>query len=105
MPLTNPVAIQQEQIHIQTQVQEYGRKDAMSMRVIDETTLRIYFPTVPDTDSTIPISSASLPGHSTITTLVFQDEATVTQGPPQLLFEHSPSLPTMFTRVYLAKFC
>ena len=36
MPLTNPVVIQQEQVHIQTQVQEYEQKDAMSTRVIEK---------------------------------------------------------------------
>ena len=72
---------------------------------IDETAFRIYSPKVPDTDSMIPINSASSAGHSTFTTLICQDEAIVTQGPPLLLFAHSPSLPTMFTRVYLAKFC
>ena len=53
IPPTNSVVNQQQQVHIQTQVQEYKRKDAMSTRVIDETTLRIYFPWVPDADLTI----------------------------------------------------
>ena len=48
MPLTNQVVSQQDQVHIQTQIQEYEQKDAMSTRVIDETTLRIYLPWVPD---------------------------------------------------------
>ena len=86
---------QQEQVHIQTQVQECKRKDVMSTSVIDKTTLRIYFPRVPDTDSTIPIISASSQGHSTLNTLICQDEATVTQGPPLLLLAHSPALLTM----------
>ena len=105
MPLTNPVVIQQEQVHIQTQIQEYEQNDATSTRVIGETTLRIYFPRVPDAYSTIPITSASSPGHFTTNTLVFQDKATDTQGLPLLLFAHSPLLPTMSTRFYLAKFC
>ena len=86
---------QQEQVHIQAHFQECERKAVMSTRVIDETTLRIYFPRVPDTDSTIPIISASSPGHSTLNTLICQDKATVKQGPPLLLLAHSPSLLTM----------
>ena len=95
IPLTNPVINQQEQVHIQTEIQEYERKDAISTRVIDETTLRIYFPRVPNADSTIPITSTLSPGHFTTNTLAVQDEASDTQGPPLLLFAHSPSLPTM----------
>ena len=41
MSLTNLVVNQQEQIHIQAQAQEYERKDVVSTRVIDETTLII----------------------------------------------------------------
>ena len=69
----------------------------MSTRVVDEITLRIYFPRVPDTVLMIPIISASSPKRSTITTSICQDEATITQGLPQrlLLFAYSPSLPTM----------
>ena len=96
---------QQEQSRIQTKVQEYERKDVMSTRAIDESTLRIYFPKAPDADSTFPIISATSSGHSTTTTLAFKDWATDMQGPPLLLFAHSPSLPTMSTRLYLAKFC
>ena len=55
----------------------------------------IYFPRVPDTDSTIPIISALSPAHSTLNTLICQDEAFITQGQPLLLFAYSPSLPTM----------
>ena len=70
MSLTNLVVNQQEQVHIQTQVQEYERKDAMSTRVIDETTLRIYFPRTPEVTATIPSVSASSLLHSTATTFI-----------------------------------
>ena len=38
----NTMVIQQEEIHTQTEVQVYERKNTMSRRVIDQTTLRIY---------------------------------------------------------------
>ena len=72
IPLTNVVVNQQEQIHIQTQVQEYERKDAMSTPVIDET-LRIYFPKTPDATALIPFISASSVGHSAPTTFASQE--------------------------------
>ena len=93
MPLTILSAGQQEQVHIQAKVQVYERKHEVCTRVIAETTLRIYFPGIPNTDSMI---SASAPERSTITTSIGQDEATITQGPPLILFAYSPSLPMMF---------
>ena len=83
-----------EQSHIQTQVQEYEQKDAMSTRVIDETTLRIYFPRTPNADATIPFISASSSGHSTATTFVSQEkekEDINIQCLPLLLITRSPS--------------
>ena len=38
----NTMVIRQEEIHTQTEVQIDERKNTMSRRVIDETTLRIY---------------------------------------------------------------
>ena len=38
----NTMVIQQEEMHTQTEVHVYERKNTMSRRVIDETTLRIY---------------------------------------------------------------
>ena len=38
----NTMVIRQEEIHTQSEVQVYERKNTMSWRVIDETTLRIY---------------------------------------------------------------
>ena len=75
MPLIIPMAIQQEQVHIQAQVQEYERKNEVNTRVIDETTLRMYFPGIPNTDSMI---SASAPERSTLSMLIRQDKATIT---------------------------
>ena len=49
--------------------QEYERKDGVSMRVIDETTLRIYFPWVPKADLTIPLIAAS--SEHSIETIVY----------------------------------
>ena len=55
MSPTNVVVKKQEQVHVQTLAQEYERKDKMSRRVIDETTLRIYFPRIFEvTATTIP---------------------------------------------------
>ena len=43
LPL-NTMETQQEEVYTQTEVQTYERKDTISRKVIDETTLRIYFP-------------------------------------------------------------
>ena len=67
------------------------RKDGMSTRVIDETTLRSCFPWVPEADLTIPLIAASSPEHSIETSVAFQDESINTQVPPWLLITHSPS--------------
>ena len=94
MSLTNLVVNQQEQIHIQTQAQEYERKDARSTRVIDETTLRMYFPRTPEVTATIPYVSASSVLHSTSTTFNLHDkdkDFTNDQGPPLLLNTPKPS--------------
>ena len=45
------------------------RKDGVSTRVIDETTLRIYFPWVPEADLTIPLIAAS--SEHSIETIVY----------------------------------
>ena len=73
------------------QTQEYERKDGVSTRVIDETTLRIYLPWVKKADLTTPLIAASSSEHSIETIVAFQDEAIKTQGPPLLLITHSPS--------------
>ena len=81
MPLTNEGINQQ--IHIQTQVEGCERKDAMSMKVIDETKLRIYFPKNPDAITPTPVISAcASSSHSAATKCTFQEEFVNTQGPP-----------------------
>ena len=49
--------------------QEYEWKDGVSTRVIDETTLRIYFPWVPEADLAIPLIAAS--SEHSIETIVY----------------------------------
>ena len=48
----NTMVILQEEIHTQNAVQVYERKNAMSWRLIDETTLRIYMRQHPQTNYT-----------------------------------------------------
>ena len=79
MPLTIPTAGQQVQVHIQVQVQEYERKHEVCTRVINETTLRIYLPRVPNANAVL--SS----GHSTATTFISQEEAINIQRPPLII--------------------
>ena len=59
MPISMQPAIQQKKVHIQTQVQEYEQKNETSTRVIDETTLRIYFPRNPNAESLFPTTENS----------------------------------------------
>jgi len=70
------------------------RKDGVSMRVIDETTLRIYFPWVPEADLAIPLIAASSE-HSIETIVYFK---------MKLSYTHLHIL-TRSTRCYLVKFC
>ena len=84
--------IQQKQVHIQTQVQGYEWKNEVGTRVIDETTLRVYFPWVPNADL---MFSTSMPSCSTISSSCDQDEAICTQGPFLLSVAFSPSLSMM----------
>ena len=98
MPNVTQQALQQQSVHIQTQVQEYEQKSKMSTRVIDETTFRLYFPRNPIDDSLIPTSE---PFRSTLSSSIDEDMATSTQGPPMLSIAPSPSLPTMLHDFYL----
>ena len=68
MPLTNLMVNQQGQVYIQAQAQEYEQKDTVSMRVIDEATLRIYFPRLAEVTATIPSVYAFSLSHSTTLT-------------------------------------
>ena len=74
-------ALQQQPIHIQTQVQAQGyeRKNKMSTRVIDETTLRIYFPKNQNTEALFSTTENS---SLILTSSVGQDMATSTRGLP-----------------------
>ena len=44
LPLRNLMANEREEISSGSQIPDFERKDKMSTKVIDETTLRIYFP-------------------------------------------------------------
>jgi hypothetical protein len=93
MPNVSLQTLQQQTVHIQTQVQvqvqEYENKKNKYTRVIDESTLRICFPS---------IRNAALPCPSTENTpfaaSTDQDRATSTRGPPVLSSIPSLSLPT-----------
>ena len=85
-------ALQQQPVHIQTQVQEYERKNKMSTRVIDETTLRIYIPRNPN--AKVPFPTKEDP-RSTLNSSFGQNMATSTRGLPMLSIAPSLSLPTM----------
>ena len=63
IPRTTNLVVKSTRTSVYIQTQEYKRKDGVSTRVIDETTLRIYFPWVPEADLTIPLIAASLSGH------------------------------------------
>ena len=97
-----PPALQQQPIHIQTQVQAQGyeRKNKMSPRVIDETTLRVYFPKNQNTEALFSITENS---SLILTSSVGQDMATSTRGLPFITIAPSLLLPTMpydFIRVF-----
>ena len=53
----------QEQAHFQ--VQEHEGKDAMSTRIFEETTLRIYFPMKPEVTATILSTFSLIPSMVT----------------------------------------
>jgi hypothetical protein len=101
--ITQPVS-QQQPVHTQTQVQECKRKNKTSTRIIDETTLRIYFPRNPNADL---LSATVEPLRSTFSSSIDQDRATSTQGPPLLSIGFSPSLSTILRcyMIYLDTFC
>ena len=92
MPNITQPASQQQPVHTQTQVQENERKNKMSTRIVDETTLRIYFPRNPNADL---LSATAEPLRSTLSSSIDQDRATSTQGLPLLSIAFSPSLSTI----------
>ena len=64
----------------------------MSTRVVDETTLRIYFPRNLNADLLFVTSD---PLRSTLISSIDEDVVTSTQGPLLLSIAFSPSLPTI----------
>jgi len=95
-------ALQQQPIHIQTQVQAQGyeRKNKMSTRVIDETTLRVYFPKNQNPEALFSTTESS---SLILTSSVGQDMATSTRGLPFITIAPSLSLPMMlcdFIRIF-----
>ena len=86
MPLTNPVVIQQKQVHMQTQVQEYERKSTMSRKVINETTLRIQIPRNSVADSTLRINSTTFRINSTASFGHFDSAAVLSQDEIRLFY-------------------
>ena len=76
-PLLNLVANQKDEILTGTQTQEFERKDRMSTKVIDETTLRIYFPKASNVDPVTQSKSttASLSTDNSDTAAELKDKA------------------------------
>ena len=95
--LPNSTETQHEETNTQTEVQPYDRKNKICRKVIDETTLRIYFPRHVDTFDTISTicNEAALRNllerQHPVSTLS-QTKATVSLGELRLLFANSPSL-------------
>ena len=73
----NSVANQKDEILTGTQTQEFERKDRMSTKVIDETTLRIYFPKASNADPVTQSKSttASLSPENSDTATELKDKA------------------------------
>ena len=73
------MANQRDKILIGIQIQEFERKDRMSTKVIDETTLRIYFPNASNADpfarSESTMVSSVLETSNTVTSSKNKDKA------------------------------
>ena len=86
LPLMNLMANAREEIFSESLIPEFERKDRMSTKVIDETTLRIYFPTASNVETFTQdlSSSTTTPSKSIVpeNAMEFQDkdEAINTQG-------------------------
>ena len=98
----NTMAIQQEEIYTQTEVQTYERKNTMSRKEIDERTLRIHVPRYVDTVhtiSTIQTNAATSTSSNRfhLDTVLSQTKATDYMGSFRFLSVHSPSIYTMTT--------
>ena len=83
-PLMNSMVNQNDEILTGTQIQEFEKKDRMSTKVIDETTLIIYFRKHPKSDPfarSKSFTASSAPENSDMDTeLKVKDEAIHTQG-------------------------
>ena len=77
---------QQDHIPTRTQTNEFERKDEMSTKVIDDTTLRI-FPTAPKVDRSPQEKSAIISSSPTDTEINDKDKAIHTQG-SKLVINH-----------------
>jgi len=77
-----------------------NKKNKMSTRVIDETTLRVYFPKNQNTEALFSTTENS---SLILTSSVGQDMATSARGLPFITIAPSLSLPTMicdFIRIF-----
>ena len=113
VPPMNAMVGQHGPIQTLPQVQEYERKDKMSRKVINETTLRIYVPKNPDAEQTFPskptttspahlkTGSTLLPGHLYSDPVHSMGETLTSLGPLHLCIACSPSTNKMISRVYL----
>ena len=99
--LNTPVT-QHEGTNTHSEVQPHAWKDKIYRKVMDETTLRIYFPRHVDTVDTL----SKIQTHAVLPmsleyphpdTALSQSKATVLLGQLRFLFAHSPSLYTMIS--------
>ena len=94
--LSNLMANERAELLAGIQIQEFERKDRMSTKVIDETTLRIYFPKASSNEPFAQdVSSSTTPSKSIVSERAMElkdkDEYTITLGKifPQF-FVHLP---------------
>ena len=86
LPLMNLMANEREEIFSESQIPEFERKDRMSTKVIDETTLRMYFPKASNVEPFTQdlSSSTTTPSKSVVPEGAMEfkdkDEAINTQG-------------------------
>ena len=109
---TSSLLKQQAEVHFLAQ--ERKPKDKLSTRIIDDTTLRFYFPMTLEVNSEMILEafaattwyvSASPLSHSLASTLNSLDKGIKNnQGPPLLLKIPSPSVHTMLTRFNYVSF-
>ena len=113
VPPMNAMVGQHGPIQTLPQVQEYERKDKMSRKVINETTLRIYVPKNPDAEQTflskptttspahLKTGSTLMPGRLYSDPVHSMGETLTSLGPLHLCIACSPSTNKMISRVYL----